>query len=69
MTGVDGMSDTMKAAWIGGAFVLIGGIIAGVFALFAAPNITISDSECAGVITGEVNAAVNQVCGNSDETK
>nr|CAA6800636.1 MAG: Unknown protein [uncultured Thiotrichaceae bacterium] len=65
-----GMSDTMKAAWMGGVFALLAAVIAGLFALFAAPNITVSGSDCASVNTGEVSGTVKQNCeGKGDNEK
>ncbi len=56
------MSDTMKAAFIGGVFVLLGAIITGLFVLWGAPN----DIQPIN-ITHEDNSPINT--GNGSEIK
>lgn len=60
-----GMTDTMKVGWVGGVFVLLAAVIAGLFlfTLFDASDITISGSDCASVNAGEVSGVVSQDCG------
>lgn len=55
------MSETMKAAYIGAVVTLLAAVIAGLFALFAAPNIS-TQGDCSGVITGDVNGSITQNC-------
>ncbi len=56
--GVKTMSDTMKAALIGGLFVLLGAIITGLFVLWGTPgNTTHGDSS--PIITGDGNKVIN----------
>ena len=57
------MSDALKAAWIGAVVILLAALITGLFALFAAPNIS-TQGDCSGVMTGDVNASITQNCTN-----
>jgi len=61
------MTDTMKAAWIGGAFALLAAIIAGLFAVVGTPTITINESDCANVNVGTSSGTTTQDCGDKDE--
>ena len=61
------MSNTMKAAWLGGAFALLATIIAGLFAVMGTPSITIKDSGCANVNIGTSSGTTKQDCGDKDD--
>ncbi len=57
--GREAMSDTMKAALIGGVFVLLGAIITGLFVLWTAPNNEIHGNSN-NIITGDGNQVINK---------
>jgi len=61
-----GMTDTMKALLIGGVFVLLVAIVAGLLALSGGSDITITNSECANVNVGTSDGTTNQNCGEKD---
>ena len=61
------ITDTMKAAWIGGAFALLAAIIAGLFTVMDTHTITIKDSGCANVNVGTSSGMTTQDCGDNDE--
>lgn len=64
-TGKQAMSHTIKAAYIGAAAALLAALIAGLFTLFSQPEIN-TKGDCAGVITGDINASVNLDCDKGD---
>ncbi len=61
--GVKTITDTMKAALIGGVFVLLGAIITGLFVLWTAPNDTppgnTTHGDSSPIITGNGNKVIN----------
>lgn len=58
----NGMSTTVKTLWVGCVFTLLMIVAAGLFVLLAAPNITVSDADCALVNTGEITDRTTQDC-------
>ena len=60
------MTDTMKALLIGGVFVLLVAIVAGLLVLSGGSDITITNSECANVNVGTSDGTTNQNCGEKD---
>jgi len=62
-------SETMKAAYIGAIAVLIAAVIAGLFAFFSnppGPKLLSTQGDCSGIITGDIQAPVNQNCTSED---
>ena len=57
--GSRGMSYMMRSAWIGGVFVLLGAIIAGLWSLGG-----VTHGDCSSIFSGDIEGNVSQTCGN-----
>lgn len=52
-----GMSDTVRAAWIGAGALLLAAVVGAIVTQWSSGDIT-THGDCSGVITGDINAAV-----------